>query len=118
RSGRPSLLLAARSCADGEVAMVRIRSIENPSRSWVATMSHKGGSAVTLADGAARSRILGPTEAVVRFGPQDVLLLAAWCGLAAGWLEVAARILCRYISPTNRLDKRSRPLISAPPLPS
>ena len=79
-------------------------------------MSHKGESAVTLADGEAASRILGPSEAAGRFGPRDVLLLAAWSGLAAGWLEVAARISCRYINPTNRLYQRSRHFVWAAPL--
>ena len=38
-----------------------------------------------------------------RLGPLDVLLLSAWCGLAAGELEVAARLAYRALSTTNRL---------------
>ena len=34
-----------------------------------------------------------------RLGPLDVLVLSAWCGLAAGWLEVGTRVLCRAIHP-------------------
>ena len=32
-----------------------------------------------------------------RLGPLDVLVLSLWCGLAAGLLEVAARVLCSCI---------------------
>ena len=32
-----------------------------------------------------------PAAAPGRIGPMDVLMLAAWCGLAAGLLEVGAR---------------------------
>jgi arylsulfatase A-like enzyme len=37
-----------------------------------------------------------------------MLVLSAWCGLAAGWLEVGARVLCRSIDATNRLYTMSR----------
>ncbi len=43
-----------------------------------------------------------------RFGPLDVLVLSAWCGLIAGLLEVATRIACRAIDPTGRLYLISR----------
>ena len=79
-------------------------------------MSHKGVSGVTLAGGEAPSRILGPSAIQGRSGPRDVLILAAWCGLAAGWLEVATRFVCRYINPTNRLHQRSRHFVWAAPL--
>jgi arylsulfatase A-like enzyme len=49
-------------------------------------------------------------------GPRDVLALAAWCGLAAGLLEVGARILCRWINPTNRLYQVSRHFVWSAPL--
>jgi hypothetical protein len=38
-----------------------------------------------------------------RLGPWDVLALAAWLGLAAGWLEVGTRVLCKSLIGTNRL---------------
>ena len=51
-----------------------------------------------------------------QFGPRDVLLLSAWCGLAAGWLEVGTRVLCRSIDPTNRLYLMSRHFVWLVPL--
>jgi arylsulfatase A-like enzyme len=53
-----------------------------------------------------------------RFSPLDVLVLSAWCGLAAGELEVIVRYLYRNFSSTNRLYLMTRhfawtiPLIS------
>jgi arylsulfatase A-like enzyme len=44
------------------------------------------------------------------------LLLAAWCGLAGGWLEVAVTILCRSIDPTHRLYQMSRHFVWLAPL--
>jgi hypothetical protein len=38
-----------------------------------------------------------------KIGSRDVLLLAAWCGLVAGLLEVGLRVLLRWINPTGRL---------------
>jgi arylsulfatase A-like enzyme len=49
-------------------------------------------------------------------GPIDVLLLSAWCGLAAGWLEVAARVFCRAIDPDRRLYLMSRHFIWLTPV--
>ena len=43
-------------------------------------------------------------------------MLAAWCGLAAGLLEVATRVLCRWINPTNRLYLMSRHFVWLAPL--
>ena len=43
------------------------------------------------------------TDAVGRLGPVDVLLLAAWCGLAAGELEVAIRLVNRAFGSTHQL---------------
>ena len=51
-----------------------------------------------------------------RAGPLDVLGLAAWCGVAAGLLEVAARVLCRAIDPTWRLYMMSRHFVWLTPL--
>ena len=57
-----------------------------------------------------------PSPATPRIGPLDVLLLAGWCGLAAGLLEVGTRILCRLINPTNRLYQVSRHFVWLSPL--
>ena len=43
-----------------------------------------------------------------RLGPVDVFVLSVCCGLAGGLLEVAARVTCRSIDPTNRLYGMSR----------
>ena len=34
---------------------------------------------------------------------RDLLFLSAWCGLAAGLLEVGTKVLCRAIDPSQRL---------------
>ncbi len=49
-------------------------------------------------------------------GPLDVLMLSAWCGLAAGLLEVGTRVLCRSIDPTNRLYLMSRHFVWLAPI--
>ena len=41
-------------------------------------------------------------------GPWDVLALAAWFGLAAGWLEVGTRVLCKSLIGVNRLYLMTR----------
>ena len=51
-----------------------------------------------------------------RVGPLSLLALSAWCGLAAGWLEVGTRVLCRSINPTNRLYMMSRHFVWLTPL--
>jgi arylsulfatase A-like enzyme len=51
-----------------------------------------------------------------RLGAVDVLVLAVWCGLAAGLLEVGARILCRVINPVERLYLMSRHFVWLTPL--
>ena len=51
-----------------------------------------------------------------RLGPLDVLALAAGCGLAAGWLEVGTRVLCRSIHPTGRMYLMSRHFVWLVPL--
>jgi arylsulfatase A-like enzyme len=43
-------------------------------------------------------------------------MLAAWCGLAAGLLEVGLRVLCRIINPTDRLYQVSRHFVWLAPL--
>src|SRR4029077_19424310 len=66
---------------------------------------------VTAAPGSARTLVSGD-----KLGPRDVLALAAGCGLAAGWLEVGARVLCRSIDPTHRLYLMSRHFVWLVPL--
>jgi arylsulfatase A-like enzyme len=47
---------------------------------------------------------------------RDLLLLSAWCGLAAGLLEVGTRVLCRAIDPSERLYSMSHHFIWLSPL--
>jgi arylsulfatase A-like enzyme len=47
---------------------------------------------------------------------RDLLFLSAWCGLAAGLLEVATKVLCRAIDPRQRLYLMSRHFIWLSPL--
>jgi arylsulfatase A-like enzyme len=47
---------------------------------------------------------------------RDLLLLSAWCGLAAGLLEVGTRVLCRAIDPSQRLLFISRHFLWLSPL--
>src|SRR5438132_7583018 len=51
-----------------------------------------------------------------RLGPVEVFMLSAWCGLAAGLLEVGMRVLCRSIDPTDRLYLMSRHFVWLAPL--
>ncbi len=51
-----------------------------------------------------------------RLGPVDLIVLSAWCGLAAGLLEVGTRILCRAIDPVRRLYLMPRHFIWLTPL--
>jgi arylsulfatase A-like enzyme len=53
-------------------------------------------------------------EIIRRLGPLDVLLLAAWSGLAAGWLEVGARVLLKHF--TGRIHLLSRQFVWLVPL--
>jgi arylsulfatase A-like enzyme len=53
---------------------------------------------------------------VRRFGSIDQLVLSAWCGLAAGLLEVGTRIVCRFIAPHGRLYMMSRHFVWQAPL--
>jgi len=55
-------------------------------------------------------------EPVRRLGPLDVLALSAWCGLAAGWLEVGTRVLLKSIISTNRMYLMSRQFVWLVPL--
>ncbi len=49
-------------------------------------------------------------------GAMDLLLLSIWCGLTAGLLEVAARMVCRTAFPTGRLYLMSRHFLWLTPL--
>ena len=51
-----------------------------------------------------------------RLGPLDLLLLSAWCGLAAGELEVITRVANRAISATNRLYMMTRHFVWLVPM--
>ena len=51
-----------------------------------------------------------------RLSSGDILLLAAWCGAAGGLLEVATRVFCRAINPTNRLYLMTRHFVWLAPL--
>jgi arylsulfatase A-like enzyme len=55
-------------------------------------------------------------DAVRGIGPLDVLVLSAWCGLAGGELEVAARIAYRALSSTQRLYLMTRHFVWLVPL--
>ena len=44
------------------------------------------------------------------------LVLSAWCGLVAGCLEVATKVLCRAVHPTGRLYMMSRHFVWLTPL--
>ena len=55
-------------------------------------------------------------EAVRLLGPLDLLVLSAWCGLAAGELEVAARIVPRAFGPTPQLYMMTRHFVWLVPL--
>ena len=51
-----------------------------------------------------------------RIGAVDLLLLSAWCGLAAGLLEVGVRVVCGNIDPIQRLYMVSRHFLWLGPL--
>jgi arylsulfatase A-like enzyme len=49
-------------------------------------------------------------------GALEILGLSLWCGLAGGLLEVAARVSCRAIDPTNRLYVMTRHFVWLTPV--
>jgi arylsulfatase A-like enzyme len=51
-----------------------------------------------------------------RLGPVDVLVLSAWCGVAAGLLEVAALVASKSLDPQVRLYTMSRHFLWLVPL--
>lgn len=46
----------------------------------------------------------------------DLIVLSAWCGLAAGLLELGTRLLCRAINPSQRLYLMTRHFVWLGPL--
>jgi hypothetical protein len=56
------------------------------------------------------------TGSVPGLAPSDVLALAAWCGVAAGCLEVATRVLAKNLVGTNRLYMMSRHFVWVVPI--
>ena len=56
----------------------------------------------------------GRSESIRRLGPLDIVLLAAWCGLAGGWLEVGTRVLLKHL--TGRMSLLSRQFVWLVPL--
>jgi hypothetical protein len=56
------------------------------------------------------------SKAAGQLGPVDMLILAAWCGLAAGELEVAVQIARRAVSSTERLYLMTRHFVWLVPL--
>ena len=53
-------------------------------------------------------RIVPDARVRSRSSALSIMGLAAWCGLAAGLLEVGSRVACRAISPTRRLFLMTR----------
>jgi arylsulfatase A-like enzyme len=51
-----------------------------------------------------------------RLGAVDILFFSAWCGLAAGLVEVGTRLLTRIIAPHGRLYMMSRHFVWLAPL--
>jgi arylsulfatase A-like enzyme len=74
-------------------------------------MTHKSNPVNGMTQGLEPS---GRSESIRRLGPLDMLLLAAWCGLAAGWLEVGTRLLLRHF--TGRMSLLSRQFVWLVPL--
>jgi arylsulfatase A-like enzyme len=55
-------------------------------------------------------------EICSRLSVRDILVLSVWCGLAAGLLEVAARVVLRAVNPVDRLYLMSRHFVWVTPL--
>jgi len=71
----------------------------------------------TPADGVtAAPGSLGSPAPPSRLGPLDMLALSAWCGLAAGLLEVGTRVVCRSVGASNQLYMMSRHFVWLAPL--
>jgi arylsulfatase A-like enzyme len=76
----------------------------------------KRGPAIRHSHDRLLERSSGTPESGRRLGPLDVLVLSAWCGLAAGELEVAARVLYKHLSATNQLYGMTRHFVWVVPL--
>jgi arylsulfatase A-like enzyme len=76
----------------------------------------KRGPAIRHSHDRLLERSSGAPESGRRLGPLDVLVLSAWCGLAAGELEVAARVLYKHWSATNQLYGMTRHFVWVVPL--
>ena len=76
----------------------------------------KRGTAIRPSHDRPRQRSSGTPESGRRLGPLDVLVLSAWCGMAAGELEVAARVLYKHWSATNQLYGMTRHFVWVVPL--
>ncbi len=74
-------------------------------------------STTSLQDGTIRSPELRQARnARHRLGAADLLLVSVWAGLAAGLAEVAARVICRAIDPSQRIYMMSRHFLWLGPL--
>jgi arylsulfatase A-like enzyme len=65
---------------------------------------------------ASSRRALGTANHFGRLGLWDLLILAAWGGLAGGLLEVGTRVVCRLINPVHSLYLMSRHFFWLTPL--
>jgi arylsulfatase A-like enzyme len=70
----------------------------------------------TAIEPAARERPNAAPPLRRKLGTWDLLALAAWCGLVAGWLEVGMRVLCKTLIGTNRLYMMTRHFVWLVPL--
>ncbi len=74
-------------------------------------------STTSLPDGTTRSPKLRQARIVRhRISAANLLLVSAWAGLAAGLAEVAARVICRAIDPSQRIYLVSRHFLWLGPL--
>ena len=64
----------------------------------------------------ARSRSSPMMASIPGPGPADVLALSLWCGVAAGCLEVATRVLAKNLIVTNRLYMMSQHFVWVVPV--
>ena len=64
-----------------------------------------------LSPGSTRARVVRQ-----QMRGRDLLFLSAWCGLAAGLMEVGTKVLCRAIDPSQRLYLMNHHFIWLSPL--
>jgi arylsulfatase A-like enzyme len=83
-------------------------------------INHEGASTLNTTTDAKQMTSSPPSARAVghsgRPGPWHLLVLAVWCGLAGGLLEVGARVLCRALDPVHRLYLMSRHFVWLTPL--